>query len=266
MNYEIVFSDVDGTLLNSNHIILPSTLAAIEQLQKRHIEFVIISARSPSGIYPILKRFGFVCPIICYSGALILDKDRKPLYSTGFSKYTGKKIVNYIESNHLDCTWNIYSMDTWIVKDRMDKRVQLEESIVQAEAINGSIDMLDDNALIGKILCMCNPDHILNIEQQLRNAFPELSIAKSSATLLEIMAGNINKSTAVKKLCNILNIPLENTIAFGDNYNDVEMLNTVATPFLMGNAPSELKSAFKNITYDNDTDGIARALASLKLI
>ncbi len=34
MNYEIVFSDVDGTLLNSNHIILPSTLAAIEQLKK----------------------------------------------------------------------------------------------------------------------------------------------------------------------------------------------------------------------------------------
>ena len=266
MEYKIVFSDVDGTLLNSSHLILPSTLAAIKELKRRNIEFVIVSARSPSGIYPILEFSNLTCPIICYSGALILDKNRTPLYSTGFCKSKGKKIIDYLENNNLDCTWNIYSMDTWIVKDRMDKRVKLEENIVHAKAINGNIDMLRDEAPIGKILCMCNPDHIFDIEQQLKNAFPELSIAKSSPTLLEIMADNVNKSTAVKRLCTILNISLENTIAFGDNYNDVEMLNTVATPFLMGNAPNELKSTFKNITSDNDNDGIAKALASLKLI
>ena len=99
MEYKIVFSDVDGTLLNSSHLILPSTLTAIEELKRRNIEFVIVSARSPSGIYPILERSEFVCPIICYSGALILDKNRTPLYSTGFCKSKGKKIIDYIELN-----------------------------------------------------------------------------------------------------------------------------------------------------------------------
>ena len=71
MDLEIVFSDVDGTLLNSEHKMLDGTKYAIQKLQKKDIPFVIISARSPSGIYPILEENGFSCPIICYSGALI---------------------------------------------------------------------------------------------------------------------------------------------------------------------------------------------------
>ena len=54
MQNTIVFSDIDGTLLSSDLTITPQTLRAIRQLQARQIPFVIISARSPSGIYPIL--------------------------------------------------------------------------------------------------------------------------------------------------------------------------------------------------------------------
>ena len=56
MSYKIVFSDVDGTLLNSNHQLLNNTLYAIRQLQQRDILSVIISARSPSGIYIRSRR------------------------------------------------------------------------------------------------------------------------------------------------------------------------------------------------------------------
>ena len=73
--YQVVFSDVDGTLLNDQHCITPLTLLAIEKIQKQGIPFVIVSARSPSGIYPILKENNFTCPIICYGGGLILVKD-----------------------------------------------------------------------------------------------------------------------------------------------------------------------------------------------
>ena len=54
MDLEIVFSDADGTLLNSEHKMLEGTKYAIQKLQEKDIPFVIISARSPSGIYPIL--------------------------------------------------------------------------------------------------------------------------------------------------------------------------------------------------------------------
>ena len=260
MTYKIVFSDVDGTLLNSEHQLLPNTLASIRALQKRDIPFVIISARSPSGIYPIQEEYDFRSPVISYSGALILDENRKVLYSKGFSRKVAKDVVDFIEKNDFDCTWNIYSMDTWIVKDKKDPRVIREENIVHAMAVEGTVDMLDDDADIGKILCMCNPDCILDIEQKLKAAFPALSIAKSSDILLEIMPTGVTKSSAVKTLCKLWDIPLEDTVAFGDNYNDIEMLETVAQPFLMGNAPEKLQKRFQNVTASNDEDGIYKGL------
>ena len=96
MDLEIVFSDVDGTLLNSEHKMLDGTKYAIQKLQEKDIPFVIISARSPSGIYPILEENGFSCPIICYSGALILDENKNTLYSTGFSRKVAEEVISFI--------------------------------------------------------------------------------------------------------------------------------------------------------------------------
>jgi len=80
------------------------------------------------------------------------------------------------------------------------------------------------------------------------------------------MPSGVTKSSAVKTLCELWNIPLESTVAFGDNYNDIEMLETVAQPFLMGNAPDELKTRFSNVTASNDEDGIYKGLVKTGLL
>lgn len=262
----IVFSDVDGTLLNSHHEILPRTVLAIHELEEKGIPFVIISARSPSGIKPILQKNHFACPMICYSGALILDKDGRVLLSEGFSPEAANKMIQFIEDRQFDCTWNIYSLDTWIVKDRSDARVRREESIVHASAAEGSVNSLSRNAKVGKILLMCNRDKLHEIETAMKAAFPDMSIARSSDILLEIMSEGITKSSGVRALCSLWGIPMEGTLAFGDHYNDAEMLETVAYPFLMGNAPEELKKRFPNITEGNDNDGIYNALVRMGLV
>lgn len=266
MQYKIVFCDVDGTLLNSHHRVLPGTLTAIHALQQKKIPFVITSARSPSGIYPILEENQLKCPIISYNGGLIMDEDRNVLFSTGIPQTISANVISYIETNALDCSWNIYSIDTWIVKDKSDPRIIREEKIVQANAIEGTLSNLEKDAEVNKILCMCNPKKILRIEQLLRAAFPSLSIVKSSDILLEIMQRGVTKSSAITRLCDLWNISMESTIAFGDHYNDLEMLETVALPFLMGNAPDELKERVPNITLDHDSEGIYHALIQTGLV
>lgn len=266
MDAKIVFSDVDGTLLSSDHRVLEGSLYAIHNLQERGIPFVIISARSPSGIYPIMNRYNFTCPIICYSGALILDEKKKVLYTTGIEKEVAHDVISFIEKEKFDCSWNLYSMDQWIVKNKKDPRVLQEEGIVNAKAEEGTIDLLPEGVQIGKILGMCNPKYILEIEQALKANFPMLSIARSSDTLLEIMANGITKRSAMKRLCNLWGISIEKTIAFGDHYNDVEMLETAGISFLMGNAPNELKGRFQNITDSNDAEGIYKALVQIGMV
>jgi dTDP-4-dehydrorhamnose reductase len=120
---KIIFSDVDGTLLNSDHKVLPGTVYAIRELKKKGIPFVIISARSPSGIRPILEENNFTCPMISYSGALILDEDENVLYSEGFSREDAAEMVRFIESNQLDkcgiyhcsnegvCSWYVFACE-----------------------------------------------------------------------------------------------------------------------------------------------------------
>ena len=80
------------------------------------------------------------------------------------------------------------------------------------------------------------------------------------------MEKGINKAKAISELCNIFNISLNDTVAFGDNYNDLEMLNTVSKGFLMDNAPTELKNTINLHTNSNDNDGIYYALAQLNFI
>ncbi len=262
---KIVFSDVDGTLLNSELKISPRTEEAVKTLQSRGIPFVIISARSPSGIYPITEEYGLCCPIISYSGALILDEDRRVLFHRGLSKDRAREIIDYIEEGRFGVSWCIYSLDEWIVKDKTDPRIVKEEWIVNAQARQGTVASASDD-IISKILCIGEPDEILKLEKILKKAFPQYSIVKSFDSLLEIMESGITKETAVRTLCKLWDIPVAEAVAFGDNYNDEEMLTAVGYGFLMGNAPEPLKKKIKMHTKDNDHDGIYSALAKLKLI
>jgi Cof subfamily protein (haloacid dehalogenase superfamily) len=262
----IVFSDVDGTLLNNAHQMTEKTREAINALGEQNIPFVIVSARSPSGIYPILKKNRFHALIIAYSGGLILDDDRKVVESRGFDVTTGKAILEFIKKEQFACTPNIYSGDDWIVEDRSDSRVQREENIVEAQARNGSIDDLPYDAVINKILCMCDPTQTLAIEKALKAKFKQVNIAKSSDILIEINGLNITKAHAVKKICALKGIDEKEAIAFGDNFNDEDMLKCVGHPFLMANAPQELLDEIPNHTLSNEEDGIAYALKQLNII
>ncbi len=258
--YKIVFSDVDGTLLNSNHQITPLTLQAIRTLQKKGIPFVIVSARGPSGIYPILEEYGFSSPIIAYSGGLILNEEKKILYQRGMSRETAAQVVHFLEKEKLDLSWGVYAGEDWLVRDKNDVRIQEEERIVKAQARKGDPEDLPEGAAVHKILCICSRTQTEAAEQKVKEAFPSLSVVKSSDTLLEIMEEGVTKAEAVGIFCRTLGITPAETVAFGDNYNDMEMLQACGCGFLMGNAPEKLLEQFPNHTLDHDHDGICAAL------
>lgn len=257
---QAVFSDIDGTLLTSEHVVSPLTRSAIHTLTEQGVLFTISSARSPSGIRPIIEKNNFHCCVIAFSGALILDEAQNILYEKGMTISDASKIINVIEKECPHVTWNVFTAEDWIVKGRTDPHVIHEETVVETISREGSLHSLSNTAMVDKILCMCDPEYMPQSETLLRKYFPELSIARSSDSLLEIMAGGINKAEAVKYLCDLRKIPLTSTIAFGDNYNDLEMLETVEHGVLMGNAPSELQKRFSFVTKSNDQDGIFQAL------
>lgn len=260
--YKIIFCDVDGTLLNSEHVMTDATRAAVMKL---NIPFVIVSARSPEGIYPILSKNGFDCPIIAFSGAMILDKNRNIVYQRGMRKSLAGRIIDYIEEKKLSLSWNIFAGSKWLVGTRDDDRVRREEAIVEIEACEGTIESLSSDEQVHKILCMCNPDETEKIERMLRDQFPEVNVVRSSDILLEIMDRNVNKADSVERYCRMLGVDIKDTAAIGDNFNDAEMLEHVGLGIIMGNAPKELMARFEHRTDDNDHDGVAKAITGMLL-
>ena len=259
---KIVFSDVDGTLLNSNHEITPDTLRALRRLHEKGIPFVIISARSPSGIEPIVREYGLQCSIVSYSGSLILDEARRVVYHRGMPRAEAASILAFAAQQQFPMTWCAYSFDEWITPDRTDPRIVREERIVKATAKQGGIaDVTADE--VHKLLFICDPADTDNIEAAMKARFPQYAIVKSSDILLEVMPGGTTKAQAVQTLCGLWQLPTADAAAFGDNYNDVEMLELVGHGFLMGNAPAPLQAHISRHTADHDHDGIARALERL---
>ena len=256
---KVVFSDADGTLLTGDRRISPLTLKSVHALINSDVGFVIVSARSPAGIFPLFERYGFRCPVIAFSGAVILDENKNVLFHRGMTKSVAESVVEFVENRGLDCAWNVYSYENWVVKSRSDPRVAREESHVWHCAKEGlPKDLLGDE--VHKILCICNPQKTVEIENELKAAFPQLSIVKSSPYLIEIMQKGITKALAVKTFCNLYGVDIADTIAFGDNYNDAEMLTEVGAGYLMGNAPEPLKALAVNHTADNEHDGIYHVL------
>ena len=261
----IVFSDIDGTLLDSNHSVHSKHIDAIKLLQDKNIPFVIVSARGPSCIYPILNKHNISCPIIAYGGAIILDKNRNILYEDAMSKDIARLVISHVDKTGYDVAYNIYSLEQWIVNDKDDYRIKLEESIVEVDSDYGNIDSINRN-VVDKILLMTEVDNMEEIEYDIKSNFSNLSIMKSSNVMLEIMNDGVTKANGCRKLCEMLGVSMKDAYAFGDNYNDIDMLKAVGHGYIMSNAPLELRNQFKNIALSNDEGGIYFTLKDNNII
>ena len=86
---------------------------------------------------------------------------------------------------------------------------------------------------------------------------------KDQIWIINIVESTVSKGNAIKQLCNILNVNISDTIAFGDDLNDLSMLQTVGYGVAMGNSCEKLKKVAKEIITDNNTPGIASILHKL---
>ncbi|MCT7841548.1 MAG: HAD-IIB family hydrolase, partial [Lactobacillus crispatus] len=129
-----------------------------------------------------------------------------------------------------------------------------------------TINQLEKLHGVHKGLIMGDSADLDRMQEELTAKYPDLTFVRSAENLLEIVLKGVSKASAVKIVAQEYGVDLQNCIAFGDNYNDEDMLEEVGYPFLMGNAPAELKQKFapEQITADNNHDGVAKALAKIE--
>ncbi|WP_224483349.1 HAD family hydrolase [Robertkochia aurantiaca] len=268
MDYRIIFSDIDGTLLDENREISEFTRKQILELTDR-IPFVLVSARMPRQMAGFSRdlnvaRYG----LIAYNGALVLHQDRV-LHSKEIPLEPVQELTDFNHRQTEPVHISLYHHDEWYVPqmDRWAER-EINNTRVTPEVLSNSETLSkwqDEKKGAHKIMCMGDAAAIDRIFKFLKERFnDDLHLYRSKDTYIEIADKSVSKLTGIKLLAEQLRpgTSLQQIMAFGDNYNDVEMIGAVGHGVAVANARDEVKAVANAVTTHHKEDGVGRYLAS----
>ena len=268
MKYKIVFSDIDGTLLNKERELSPLTIKTIKEV-KEQVPVVLISARMPEAMHHLQEELDIrELPIIAYNGGLVLVND-KAISSVVIPLDTLKSIHNFNTENDLNVHLSLYHHDEWYVPQTDFWAEREENNTKVAPQIKANAEVIEkwtsENKGPHKIMAMGDEEKIDKISEFLsKNYSEDLHFYRSNKNYLEIANKKISKFSAIEYLLeNHFKISTEDTIAFGDNYNDVQMVGGVGMGVAVSNARQEVKDVATKITGHGKEDGVAHCLQEL---
>ncbi|MEO6915763.1 MAG: Cof-type HAD-IIB family hydrolase [Chitinophagaceae bacterium] len=263
--YKVVFIDLDGTLLKADHSVSEETRMVIQKLRDQGILIVLVSARPYHAIVSIHNWLGIdAFPIASLNGSYIRDTD-KVLFSatiaadsvTGVQQIAGEFNATLLYYSGL--RWFSETSNPYTAKEQLITSVQLETFAYPELTSMWS----KDNLGINKIMGIGTEADIQGLQARIRAEFKGINAYTSKPTYLEIMPEHASKASAVKHILELYNIPREQSIALGDNFNDKEMLIYAGLGIAMGNAPDEIKGVADEVTDTNQNDGVRKALERL---
>ncbi|AZQ42833.1 Cof-type HAD-IIB family hydrolase [Nonlabens ponticola] len=258
---KLIATDIDGTLLDDNRFISQKTRSIFSQLE---IPVILISARMPSAMYYLQDALGRSgAPIICYNGALIKHQGHE-LYSLTIPFAIIKEVAqigvahNLHVSIYRDDEWFVTQVDKWTAREINNTRVQ---PIVQDLAMTlAQLERTQGAGGAHKIMYMGDKDDMDSAFAKANKALSKkLHLYRSKDTYTEISPAGISKSSALQLLLstNFKRISIREVAAFGDNYNDIEMLRDAGYGVAVENARPEVKAVANDVTLHHKKDGVA---------
>lgn len=257
---KLILTDMDGTLLNSQHQIPENTIETVHWLYEHGIRFGVASGREYENIRSYFSEFEDRLLFICDNGTLIYD-GKEELY---VDEIKTEAIIKMIESIH-------QVPDTWLVlcgKDRTyiecpeSKREQIK---AVAKNFYKNIVLVEDaiacakERIILEISIFCEKD-AKEVARQLEWINRDYKLYVSGQNWVDILNKTAGKGNALKKIQDKYQLSPEECMAFGDYLNDKEMLENVEESYAMANSHPEILEIAKHHTLSNDEGGVIKAI------
>ena len=258
-NIKLIATDLDGTFLNDDSKITDYNKAILKKLIDRGIDIVIATGRPISAMDFYYEELKNNSESIVFNGAMVVDKNFNCIFSSPLENNIVHNIINLYKEKYINHTsLNIYSIKEYIVAKDNFKFQTHTEKIDKKNKIIG-LENFNDDIEAQKIIILGENDILIDIKKNIDNLFT-VHTSFSDPHYLEILSANSNKANALKWLCNKKNIDRENVIAFGDNYNDIEMIEFAGVGVAMENAESYVKKNAKYIADTNNNNGVGTFL------
>lgn len=262
---KLLFTDLDGTLLNDDKTISAENLAAIRRAAEKGHLTVINTGRSFSSAEPFIRQLASVLPdcyASTYNGGLIYDYTRqKTIYKRTIPIPYVKYIFQQAEKFHLHC--QTYEKDYVLaLRNRFELEQYHDHTKLDVHVDPHFLEHFTNEPV--KVLTSCLDNRELH--EAYRRSMEEwakgkVSLFFSSDYYLEHVPEGVSKGNAIQVLCDHLHVPLSETVAAGDAENDIAMLAAAGTGVCMINGTRQTKASADYITlHDNNHGGIAEII------
>lgn len=250
---KIVFIDVDGTLLPKGSPDVPeSTVRAISELQKKNIGVVLCTGRHPLELQQLgLLRYPFDGYVLL-NGQLVLDKQMNVISARTISGADKDELIALFESRQAPMIL--------VEKDRLF--MNFHNDVVREVQADIASPVYDVGVYQGADVFMATIFAARGEEK----TFSNLVSSRWHEQAMDIFLPDGGKVYGMKKIMELENVRQEDTIAFGDGDNDIEMLKFAGFGVAMGNAPDNVKEAADFVTSPASKDGIEQALMYYRII
>ena len=260
---DLLAVDIDGTLLTSDHRVLPRVREAFTKGRVAGLALVLASARSPGALRHILDDLRHSGPCICFSGAWIGTIDMLGTASVTeeatIPQGVALAIAEAAMAAGLVPSW--HTERRWLVP-RLSPSVEREMHVTRQAPLVSA-----DLATAGppnKILLIGDRTILIGLRAELaRHLGDTFDAVFSHATYLEILPKGVDKARAVLSLAGQLDIGRKRIAAVGDAQNDLGMIRAAGFGVAMGNAVEEVRQAAQWVTDSNDQGGVATLIEQI---
>lgn len=260
--YKLIALDMDGTLLNSDKKISTENFNAIQAARKKGTKVILATGRPLAGVKRYLKNLDMLSEneyVVSFNGGLVQNCGTEEIISKTTLSFDDYRDL-YELSTSLNC--NIHALtDKEVLTPKHNEYTQIEADINEIPIIESTLEELDPNTTIVKVMFIDHKDVLDRVVQELPEYIKEkYTIVRSMPFFLEFLHKTVNKGFGVSIVADQLGISKDEIICMGDAENDLHMLEYAGLGVAMENAFPKVKEIANYITLSNDNNGVAHVI------
>ncbi|MFV8345898.1 HAD family hydrolase [Flavobacterium sp. ZB4P13] len=258
---KVVISDLDGTLLNSEHKISQYTKTVFQELHNQDYLIIVATGRHHLDALDIVADLGCPVYLVTSNGARIHSPQKELLFSFDIQSDAVKSVFDLQIDPEI--TTILFRENLWQTNKNNEKLNSYQK---KSKYLPEIVDFktLEDFESIKFYFTHDNHQKLVDLRDQILEKHPDdFSHAFSLPFCLEFMDKSVDKSVAIAKILEKENFVFEQTISFGDGFNDENMLKSSGKGLIMGNAPESLKDRLSHleVILTNDNEGVAKYIS-----
>ena len=272
MNIRLIAFDLDGTLLDDRKNLPSENLDALQAAAAAGVMLVPATGRILKGLPDGFVNPGLFRYFIFANGAEIYDlQEERCLHRAGIEPALAAEVCRYMDT--LPVLYDSYRdgmgyMTAWMYEQAPDYFGPEPEILKLVKSLRRPVpelkeDILRVNRPLEKLQMYFRPENMDERERQLKalpERFPALKASSSLKNNIEINSVSAGKGKALRRLCELLGLRPEESAAFGDGLNDIEMLEAAGIGCAMANAGAAVRAAADRIVESNNDAGVGKEI------